>query len=194
VRARLAAPPPLDLIEDLVNTRAGPVPREALLVPADLATWCRAHGAAVVDHEVTDDDLRLARVVREGLRAALARHSRCRRPEDAAAERGLQAEAGALHLRVTLLDEPALTADRGGARAVLATALAAAVSAGQSRWRRLRICRNPRCRSAFYDRSRNGSGVWCSMAVCGTASKHRTFVDRRRAGDRPLRHPSGAGG
>jgi len=35
--------------------------------------------------------------------------------------------------------------------------------------RRLKTCRNPRCRVAFYDRSRNASGVWHSVRVCGNA-------------------------
>ncbi|WP_252436790.1 CGNR zinc finger domain-containing protein [Pseudonocardia humida] len=77
-----------------------------------------------------------------------------------------------------------------------AAALAAAVTAGPTQWRRARICRDARCRTAFYDRSRHGSGVWCSMAGRGTASKHRSLVERRRerAGARPRRDPSGAAG
>jgi predicted RNA-binding Zn ribbon-like protein len=47
-------------------------------------------------------------------------------------------------------------------------------------WARLKVCRNDACRWAFYDASRNHSGIWCSMAVCGNRSKVRALRDRRR--------------
>jgi len=43
---------------------------------------------------------------------------------------------------------------------------------------RLRIC--PNCRWLFLDRSRNGSRVWCDMAVCGNRAKARRHYNRRR--------------
>jgi predicted RNA-binding Zn ribbon-like protein len=46
---------------------------------------------------------------------------------------------------------------------------------------RLKTCRNPRCRVAFYDRSRNASGVWHSVRVCGNAINLRAHRERRRA-------------
>ncbi len=42
-------------------------------------------------------------------------------------------------------------------------------------WVRLKACANPACLWAFYDRSRNRSGNWCSMDVCGSRSKMRTY-------------------
>ena len=48
-------------------------------------------------------------------------------------------------------------------------------------WQRLKICRNDECRWAYYDRSRNRSGAWCTMAVCGNRMKGRTFRRRRVA-------------
>ena len=51
--------------------------------------------------------------------------------------------------------------------------------------RRLKTCRNPRCRVAFYDRSRNASGVWHSVRVCGNAINLRAHRERRRSQDRP---------
>ena len=46
---------------------------------------------------------------------------------------------------------------------------------------RIRTCGNPLCRWLFVDRSRNGSRVWCEMAVCGNRMKvgrHRLAVSR----------------
>ncbi len=41
------------------------------------------------------------------------------------------------------------------------------------RWPRVKICPADDCRWAFYDRSRNSSRQWCSMAVCGNRAKAR---------------------
>ncbi|HLU54124.1 MAG TPA: CGNR zinc finger domain-containing protein [Pseudonocardia sp.] len=181
------APAPLDLVQDLVNTWSGRLSGggdEHLASPADLARWCRAHGVAVADDAVTADDLALARTVREGLRAALARHNDAVQPADAEALQRLDEAAPALGLRVSLAgDSPELLPRDGSpARRLLASALAAVVPAARDRtWQRLKVCREPRCRAAFYDASRNASGVWCSMSACGAAAKQRAFVERRRA-------------
>jgi len=179
-----ATPDPLVPVQELVNTWFGHLAGggdENLANPADLARWCRARGVEVADAGVTDADVTLARDVREGVRAALAPHNDSTRPEDAAALRRLEEIAPGLELRVTLTGVPGLVSVRPGVREALARVLAGPVLAGERAWSRLKVCRDPRCRTAFYDSSRNGSGVWCSMAVCGAANKQRAFVERRRA-------------
>jgi hypothetical protein len=47
-------------------------------------------------------------------------------------------------------------------------------------WRRLKQCHNPDCRSTFYDRSKNNSGVWHNVKVCGNAANLRASRARRR--------------
>jgi predicted RNA-binding Zn ribbon-like protein len=49
-------------------------------------------------------------------------------------------------------------------------------------WDRLKACPRERCWCAFYDRSRNRSGVWCNMAVCGSREKAATYYRRVRSG------------
>lgn len=34
--------------------------------------------------------------------------------------------------------------------------------------RRLKLCRNPLCHTAFYDLSKNNSKVWHDLATCGS--------------------------
>ncbi|MGJ5760993.1 CGNR zinc finger domain-containing protein [Streptomyces galbus] len=46
---------------------------------------------------------------------------------------------------------------------------------------RLKICRNPYCRTAFYDRSRNNSGVWHDVKTCGNAANLRAYRARQKA-------------
>ena len=48
-------------------------------------------------------------------------------------------------------------------------------------WDRLRGCANPTCRSVFWDRSKNRSGRWCSLSVCGNQAKVRAYRERTAA-------------
>jgi predicted RNA-binding Zn ribbon-like protein len=54
----------------------------------------------------------------------------------------------------------------------------AALIAGDG-WRRVKACRNPHCRWAYYDASRNRSRRWCDAAECGNVMKVRAFRKRR---------------
>jgi predicted RNA-binding Zn ribbon-like protein len=51
----------------------------------------------------------------------------------------------------------------------------------QGTWRRLKICLSDTCQWAFYDASKNRSGRWCSMEVCGNRMKVRSHR-RRKSG------------
>jgi predicted RNA-binding Zn ribbon-like protein len=46
-------------------------------------------------------------------------------------------------------------------------------------WERLKLCGNPDCRWAFYDRSHSRRGAWCDMASCGNRLKNRNLRARR---------------
>ena len=50
-------------------------------------------------------------------------------------------------------------------------------------WRRLKACPGRHCGWAFYDHSRNQSGRWCSMKVCGDRDKARAYYERKTGGD-----------
>jgi len=49
-------------------------------------------------------------------------------------------------------------------------------------WKRLKVCARPSCRNVFFDRSRNRSSRWCSMATCGNREKARRFRSKPRPG------------
>ncbi|MGH3665303.1 MAG: CGNR zinc finger domain-containing protein [Egibacteraceae bacterium] len=48
-------------------------------------------------------------------------------------------------------------------------------------WARLKSCANDSCRWLFYDRSKNRSGKWCTMNVCGDILNARAYRARRRS-------------
>ncbi len=48
--------------------------------------------------------------------------------------------------------------------------------------RRLKLCHNPKCLSAFYDHSKNNSRVWHDLARCGNPANVRAYRARRAQG------------
>jgi predicted RNA-binding Zn ribbon-like protein len=90
------------------------------------------------------------------------------------------AERAALAVRFGPDGRATLKTGTGGVDGAIGRVLEA-VCAGMEEggWERLKACANGRCGWAFYDRSRNRSGKWCSMDVCGNRVKTRTY--RRRA-------------
>jgi predicted RNA-binding Zn ribbon-like protein len=48
--------------------------------------------------------------------------------------------------------------------------------------KRLKLCPNEGCLSAFYDRSKNNSGVWHDVRTCGNMVNLRASRARRKAG------------
>ncbi|QQC90464.1 CGNR zinc finger domain-containing protein [Streptomyces alfalfae] len=182
------APGGLALVQELLNTApAGrPTPAELpdLLADgslgvaqewADLAVrdWARETGRADVRLALTDDDLPRLRCLRDQVRRALAAGDRggdAVRFTSAPVVVGLAGDG-------TLTVEPEGAGARWLASAVLAEGLLAQASGV---WRRLKICRNGPCSAAFYDRSRNNSGVWHSVRGCGNAAHLRACRERRR--------------
>jgi predicted RNA-binding Zn ribbon-like protein len=176
-------PAPLDLVQDLLSTWYGHLDGgadELLDSPAALARWCSQHGVNVDAADVKPRHLDRARAVREGLRAVLARHNDASLPHDAAAIAALSELSDRLTVRVSLLPDLDLVPAADGVDRCLTRVLAAPLLVPRRDWERLKVCREPNCRTAFYDASRNGSRTWCSMAACGAASKQRAFIDRRR--------------
>jgi predicted RNA-binding Zn ribbon-like protein len=129
---------------------------------------------------VDEADLQRVRSVREALRALAATHN-----EGAAtgSEDVLAAQARRSGLQVSFADDAApILVDAEGADAVLGTVLAAIADAMRdTHWQRMKACRNERCRWVFYDHSRNRTGTWCSMRVCGNRHKVRAHRARHAA-------------
>jgi predicted RNA-binding Zn ribbon-like protein len=179
---RAPAPPPLDLVQDFVNTRDVGHDQDEFTDPARLARWL--HDRGLLDERIRLDQRHLdqAIVVREGLRALLLENNGAALAEDRAAIQALDEAASALPVRIrhttaTLLEPAEPDAPSSGLAAILAVTVSARVDGS---WSRLKACRERDCRWVFYDASKNRSGTWCSMAVCGTEAKKRAFIERRR--------------
>lgn len=176
------APGQLRLVQAFVNTIDVETGTEELDSPAGLRDWLLSHDLPIAEGPVGVTDLERAVAVRAGLRAlALANNGE---PLEAGPVEALEAVAAELPLALAVEDgRPTLRAAgaRGGAGAALARLLAIVdTAAHDGTWSRLKVCPWHTCQWAFYDSSRNRSGTWCSMEVCGNRAKARTYRARRR--------------
>jgi hypothetical protein len=152
---------------------------ELLRSPAALVAWLRRAGVLTGPGEADDHDLRRALVVRHGLRAlAQGGVGRARLLDVAAHGAGVEvrvAPGGELQF---------VAAPAAGVAGALGVLLAiATVAVADGSWSRLKICPGHHCGWAFYDGSRNRSGRWCSMSVCGGRAKARSHYHRRRSAE-----------
>jgi predicted RNA-binding Zn ribbon-like protein len=173
-RSTRRAPAPLDLVQDLLNTRSLMRGFDRLADLEQARAWLDGSGparaAGLSSADLIEVDLGPLRALREVLRDA-----RC-----SSAGGGGSDETPGPALDALAVDAPAVVGlDARGvpvvrphpeAPPVRAAVLCALLGAGDS-WARLKVCANPGCRWAFYDTSRNHSGTWCDMNICGARAK-----------------------
>ena len=174
------APMPLLVVQSFVNTWEGDSGVDLLADPVAGPRWLQESGL-VRGHDV---DLVVAREIRESIRALLVANGGGPDPTPADL-RSLRALAGRARLRPVVRDggEVDLRPDEDPGPVSLAALLVIVRDAQRDgSWPRLKACRNPDCRWAYYDRSHAGRGAWCDMAVCGNRIKNRNLRSRRSAG------------
>jgi predicted RNA-binding Zn ribbon-like protein len=153
--------------------------------PAALARWLSARELIAAAARVGPSELRGALAAREGLRALAASNTRRARAGEAL-DRVNDAARGALvELRFTATGPRFVVPEAAGVNGALGVVLAITARAMlDGSWSRLKVCPGKDCGWAFYDHSRNQTGRWCSMSVCGGRAKARAHYRRRRAGSR----------
>jgi predicted RNA-binding Zn ribbon-like protein len=175
------APIPLILVQGFVNTHDFEADSDLLDDPGTARKWLGGAGLLDRDSNLASEDLELIRAVREGVRAMLMANGGRKVP--AASLAPLRMVAGAACPRLTLDDDGALTLESPGRRnvqeALFELLLIVRAAQEDGTWARLKVCANPECRWAYYDRSRNQQGNWCNMAVCGNRLKNRQLRARR---------------
>jgi predicted RNA-binding Zn ribbon-like protein len=180
------APEPLDIVQRFVNSADLETGEEDLTSPEALRTWLAERGLMRPHEHVTDGDLRRALDVREGLRALLLANNG--EPLDAIAVERLNraASRAGVRLRFDAEGSAELEPDAAGVDGAIARLLATVARAhADGTWSRLKACVHDACRWAFYDHSKNRSGKWCRMEVCGNVEKARAYRERKRRAGRP---------
>jgi hypothetical protein len=172
------APAGLHLTQALANSVALAAPRD--IDPLDelglahawieglASEWANVHSGPVPDISLTARGLTRVRRLRGTVRDALLR--------DTAAT--LWAP-----LEVSVRGDQVAVTPTGADGRWLESAVGAELLLAQqdNTLRRLKLCRNPACRAAFYDLSKNSSKVWHDMAKCGTPLHVREYRKRLRS-------------
>ena len=180
---RQPAPGRLARVQEFVNTVDIGDGVDQLADPVRLGAWLAERELLDEGERLGAADLQRAVEVREALRGLLLANAGADLDPGAVASLNRSARDARLLVRfgddgrAGLEPEPeAAGVERAVARllAIVYTAMA------EGTWARLKACRNHACEWAFYDHSKNRSGRWCTMEVCGNAMKARAYRSRQR--------------
>ena len=177
------APGELEHVRAFVNTIDLEEGTEELSGRDELAGWLVHHELAPAGLVATSPDVEHAVGLREALRAVLVAHNADGFVHgDVGAALDRAAARSELRLRFDKTGSGTLEPEAGGVDGALGRMLAIVHrSAADGTWSRLKACRDETCEWAFYDHTKNRSGAWCNMAVCGNRAKARAYRERRGA-------------
>ncbi|TYB94047.1 CGNR zinc finger domain-containing protein [Micromonospora sp. WP24] len=185
------APGGLALVQELVNTHAtggGGVDLLADPVTAEqwaqssADQWAAVHGLQPPTLSLTPAGLRSLRELRDEL------HTMLDVPPDQRLSGPLQVDSVVPRADAQLGSDAqgrVMMIPLGAGADWLVSAVWSEILIAQydSTWTRVKLCREQGCRSAFYDASRNSSGVWHNVRTCGNIANLRASRARRRAAD-----------
>ncbi|MER5202475.1 CGNR zinc finger domain-containing protein [Streptomyces sp. NPDC002825] len=184
-------PPTVETVLAFVNTRADGSGRRELFEDGDsFAAWLAERDEFGGESAVTDADAAVARELRDALVTVLLAHSG---DEEILGEPLQRAErhlrrVGSLYPLATVVTAGGveLASPQAGVERVFGTVLAAVTTFAQSSdWGRIKACRNPPCHYGFFDRTRNGGGLYCSTGCGSQVSMRKHRQRRRQGGDAP---------
>ena len=179
---RAPAPPPLDLVQDFVNTEIAVWAVDEIATPEALRDWLRGRGL-LGDTAVDAESFVRARALRDLLRDLAFRNTHGTQPdEELRSAFAAIASRARLQLGLDVHGDLRLEPVGDGADRALAGILATVLEAQTAgTWRRMKACPGPHCGWLFYDASRNASSTWCSMSICGNRTKTAGYRRRQRA-------------
>jgi predicted RNA-binding Zn ribbon-like protein len=178
------APGELSVVRAFVNTLDMDEGVDEVARPEDLAAWLVEHDLLEKGATARPADVRRAARFREALRELLLTNNDGRSmPIGAGRTLNDVAARARLRLRVDPGGQASLEAEGSTVDAALGRLLVIVYRAMENdTWPRLKACREDTCQWAFYDHSKNRSGHWCSMEVCGARHKARQYRERRKSG------------
>jgi predicted RNA-binding Zn ribbon-like protein len=169
------APGSLELVRRFVNTIELPSGPDELETMEKARAWCLSHGLAPARNEA---HLAQLRDFRETLRDLLYANNRA--GDGPAAWERMRPFLASTRLSLAVNPNSGLELkpeDKGPIASLLAVIYESELV---GTWPRLRACRKPSCRFAYYDFTKNGSRAWCSMATCGNQAKAQRRRERER--------------
>ena len=171
----------LETIRKFINTNDIDKGTDQFSTIDGFSAWLLENRLAKGRSMITKDDLRLFVDLREGLRALTMMNSGMT-PQEGALRR-LEEISAKQNLRLVVSIDGLIHSvpeGEGVVRLASWALLEVYRSMVDRTWFRLKVCKNDACLWAFYDRSRNYSGKWCSMSECGNKMKARRFLSKTR--------------
>jgi predicted RNA-binding Zn ribbon-like protein len=176
------APQPLYLVQRFVNSIDRESGEDELQSPEALGRWLAERDLLDPAEAATEADLARAIDVREGLRAVMLANNGLPLDGEKVDRLDRAVRGAGVRVRFRPGRDPELVPDSAGVDGAIARLMAIVAAAVEHRrWERLKACPREECEWAFYDHSKNRSGRWCQMEVCGNIEKARAFRERRRA-------------
>ena len=178
------APGDLAQVRAFVNTLDRDEAEDRIARPEELAAWLAEQQLLPAGATARPADVRRAVRFREALRELLlANNDGHQMPIEAGRALNEVAARARLRLRVDEGGTARLEAAGDTVDAALGRLLVIVYRAMENdTWPRLKACRADTCQWAFYDHSKNRSGHWCSMEVCGSRHKAQQYRERRKGG------------
>jgi predicted RNA-binding Zn ribbon-like protein len=176
-----AAPGQLEHLREFVNTRDIDLDTDELQSPDALEHWLEERDLLVAGARVGKRELGQAIELRETLRELLLANNGGELDPASIEQLNDAVSSATLSVRFDAGGNPTLAVAGSGTSAVIGPLVAIvyeAMVAGT--WSRLKACPADDCHWAFYDRSKNHSGTWCSMGVCGNRAKVRAYRERSK--------------
>ena len=178
------APGTLALVQDFVNTRNYFRGGDLLGDAEEAIVRLAERGLLKEGERLGESERRRLVAFREGLRGVLLAHNGVAGGDEGVLNYTVSSTA--LRVRFGPDGRPDLEplAEGGLVERIVGRLLAEVVRAqAEGRWERLKACRNEGCLWAFYDASKNRSGSWCNMDVCGARHKMRAYRERKSGPD-----------
>ena len=177
-----SAPGRLDVLRSFLNTADFGGPPDVAADDARVSAFLRENS---LSSAIDEEGLARLRAFRELLRGVL--EAQAGHGDQQAAWQALEpfVTQSSFTMRPGVAGRPVLAAQGAGAAGVIARMLGIVYDAVASgTFMRMKACGKNSCRWAFYDRSKNGSGVWCDMSGCG----NRVKAQRRRSRQKTARN------
>jgi predicted RNA-binding Zn ribbon-like protein len=149
----------------------------------ELTAWLTRYAGEPTVDRVDEVDVVAARDLRAALLTLLRAHSGCAADDEVAGAQGYLERIAARYPLVPRISAegctlaPAQTGVLGVFGAVLAAVTNLAYQGG---WPRVKVCKNIGCHAAFFDKTRNSSGLYCSPA-CSSQVSMRAYRSRQRS-------------
>src|SRR4051812_24613933 len=173
------APGELEVLRRFVNTHEIDERTDSIDTPEALREWLAERGLLARTERLDDEDVRQARSVREAIRSLLLANNGFELDPHALETLNNAARSAEVVVSFGDTGSPQLSPIRPGLQGALGRLLGVAFrSMANGTWERLKACPAHDCEFAFYDASKNRSGTWCNMKVCGNRAKARSYRER----------------